>query len=226
MELAIDGSSELIRLALSSEGVLQAELSWVTKQNHTVELLPGVASIFERVGADFRSLSAVFVARGPGSFNGLRAAISAAKGLALATGTPMVGISTLEIEAYPFGYAGLPLYPVHDAGRGEIAVATYLQNDGEWQCLEDGHITTLSELANTVVHPSLFCGELSNDMVAELKKTLGELAVIPDGVARSRHGAELCTLGWRRLQAGDRDDMATLQPLYLRRPHISQLKPR
>jgi hypothetical protein len=52
-----------------------------------------------------------------GSFNGLRAGISAAKGLAFSLNLPLVGISTLEAEAFIFAFSGLPLCPVHDAGR-------------------------------------------------------------------------------------------------------------
>ncbi len=226
MELGIDTSSDMINLALSNEGQSVVELAWMTRQNHTVEVLSALTSLLERAGLDVKLISAVFVAKGPGSFNGLRVGLSIAKGLAFALEAPIIGVSTLEMEAYPFCFTGLPVYPVHDAGRDEVATAEYRILNGKWSCLQEEHITTLEELINGVQEKSLFCGELSEKMVVVLEQRLEEMAVIPDAAARSRRGRQLSVLGWRRLKSGTSDEMATLQPLYLRRPHISQAKPR
>lgn len=226
MELAIDTSSDTIRVALSSQGETVAELTWHSGQNHTVELVPGLISLLNQAKINLHSLSAIFIARGPGSFNGLRVGMSTAKGLALALNLPLTGISTLEIEAYPFAYSGLPLCPIHDAGRGEIAVAFYQQREGVWQCLQEEHITTLEALLNQTHEQTLFCGEIPPALIPQLQQTLGRKAIIPEAVARRRRVSYLSALGWQRFQKGICDNSATLQPLYLRRPSITPPKPR
>ncbi len=226
MELAIDTSSDIISLALSSQGKTVAELTWHSGQNHTVELMPGLASLLNQAKIDLRSLSVIFIAKGPGSFNGLRAGMSTAKGLALALNLPLVGISTLEIEAYPFACSGLPLCPIHDAGRQEIATALYQQQSGEWHCLKEEHITTLVALINQINEQTLFCGEIPPLAISELQQRLGNKAIIPEAVARQRRASYLSALGWQRFQEGVHDNPVTLQPLYLRRPSITQPKPR
>ena len=122
MELAIDTSTENAGIALSERGVLVEERIWNAGRNHTVELMPRVAALLEDHGAAASALDAVFVATGPGGFTAVRVGISAAKGLALASGATLVGVGTMWIEASPFAGRGLPIRPIMDAGRGELIV--------------------------------------------------------------------------------------------------------
>ena len=223
MEISIDTSTSWGGAALSQEGNLLAELTWKPGQNHTTELFPNIERMLQTAKWDIGSVTAVFVATGPGSFNGLRAGISAAKGLAFSLNIPLVGISTLEAEALPFAFTGLPLCPIHDAGRGEIATALYRQAD-RWNQLKEAHLTTLESLCAEVNETTVFCGELTQAAIDRIRSALGEKAVIPGWEQRLRRPGYISYLGWKRLQAGRRDDPATLQPIYLRQPPITQRK--
>lgn len=221
MELAIDTSSDFAGVALSERGVPMAEFIWCSVRNHTVELMPSVEALLKRAGAGYDALQGIVVARGPGAFNGLRVGISAAKGLALALGVPLVGIGTLEVEAYPFAFTGLPVCPVHLGGRGEIAVALFRQEGSKWHRLREEQLMTVDALIRVTVETTVFCGEGVGMIEAELRR-LGRMAVVPDPVARVRRASVLAELGWRRLTAGESDNVAALQPIYLRPPHITQ----
>ena len=223
MELAIDTSTDFASIALSKEGETIAELTWHPGQNHTVNLVPNIIHMLNQNKLNPQSLSAVFVAKGPGSFNGLRVGISTAKGLAFALNIPLVGISTLEVEAYPFAFTKLPLRPIHNAGREEIATALYQQND-DWQCLVGEYITTADVLCQQIKSETLFCGEIPPPVAQQLKQRLGKQATIPDPTARLRHASYLATLGWQRLTEDNKDNPTNLQPLYLRQPSITQRK--
>jgi len=223
MELAIDTSSNTASIALSHKGEILTELAWESAQNHTVELLPNLVHLLKQVKAKPNSIEAIIVAKGPGSFNGLRVGISTAKGLAFSLAIPLLGISTLEAEAYPFAYIGLLLSPIHKASREEIATAFYQQKNKEWRCLEKEHLTTVDALCQRIRQKTLFCGEIPPDMVNEIKQKLGQRAIIPRTSTLSRAGS-LAILGWQRLSKGEQDNPTTLQPLYLRPPHIT--KPR
>jgi tRNA threonylcarbamoyl adenosine modification protein YeaZ len=223
MELAIDTSTDFASIALSQEGETIAELTWHSKKNHTVELVPNIVSLLNQAKIEAKSLGAIFVAKGPGSFNGLRVGVSTAKGLAFALNIPLVGISTLEVEAYPFAFTKLPIYPINNAGRGEIATALYQQNE-EWCCLEQEHITTADALCQQIGGEALFCGEIPPPVIEQLQQRLDKQAIIPDNTARMRHASYLAALGWQYLKKGVRDDPASLQPIYLRQPPITQRK--
>jgi tRNA threonylcarbamoyl adenosine modification protein YeaZ len=179
--------------------------------------------LLQQAKVEVSSIEAIVVAKGPGSFNGLRVGISTAKGLAFALNIPLLGINTLEAEAYPFAFTGLPLRPIHRAGRQEIATALYRQRANEWQCLEAENLTTVRTLCRRIRQRTLFCGEIPPDITSEIQQNLGRRAIISQSNTPSRAGS-VAILGWRKLSRGEQDDPVTLQPLYLRPPHIT--KPR
>lgn len=223
MELAIDTSSNVVSIALSHEGGIVASLTWQTSQNHTTQLLPNLVCLLHQTKVDLSSIEAIVVAKGPGSFNGLRVGISTAKGLAFTLHIPLLGISTLEAEAYPFAFTGLPLRAIHKAGRQELATAVYRQEDAEWQCLEADNLASVETLCRRTRQKTLFCGDISNDLAGRLHQDLGSRAIICQNNSLCRASC-LPLLGWRKLSKGEHDDLVGLQPLYLRPPHIT--KPR
>ena len=223
MELVIDTSSNVAGLALSHQGELCASLTWVTARNHTVELLPNLICLLQQTRVELNAVDAIIVAVGPGSFNGLRVGISTAKGLVAALNISLAGVSTLEAEAYRFAFTGMPVRPVHRAGHGEVATALYRQTLGKWQCLEAVNLTTVVGLCSHTSQRTLFCGDIPPDVLSGIRQCLGRRAIMSPGEGRCRV-ASLALLGWEKLNRGERDDPGTLQPLYLRPPHIT--KPR
>lgn len=224
MLLAIDTSTDTASLALVQNGQVLAESTWHCEQNHSVELLPRLARLLNETKVDLQSIGCVMVAKGPGSFNGLRVGISIAKGLAFSLGIPMIGISSLELEAYRHAETGLPICPIFNAGRGEIATAMYQKKDDKWCQLASEHITTVEALCSEITTKTIFCGEFVPLIANQLRKRLKRRAVIP--TTELRRASLLAELGKQRLEAGDYDNPATLQPLYLRRPAITQPKHR
>ena len=234
MELSIDTATENASIALSSAGKVEAELSWPAGQNHTVELIPNILNLLQQanieLGGEAESIcelkiEAIIVSKGPGSFNGLRVGFATAKGFAFGMDIPLVSVGTLEAEAFPHAQTGLPICPVQDAGRGEIATALYQVEDREWHQLIEEHITTVEELCESISSKTVFCGrfsERSYDFARRIEELMEEKAVILDNTF-CRAGF-LAELGYRRLERGERDDVATVQPLYLRHPSITKPK--
>ncbi len=225
MQIAIDTSTDIACLALTQGNEVLAELTWRCGQNHTVELYPRLDFLISKSGQDIRTADCIFVARGPGSFNGLRVGVGAAKGLSLSLGIPIVGVGTLESMAYQQAASGMPVCAVQNAGREEIAVAIYQKKPRKgWTCLAAEHLTTVDTLAAEISGKMIFCGEINPETWARIKKLLKSRAIIPPAAAQLRRGACLAELGYRRFSSGDYDNLATLQPVYLRRPPITERK--
>jgi tRNA threonylcarbamoyl adenosine modification protein YeaZ len=225
MELAIDTSSNIVSIALSHRGEILAMLTWRTRQNHTTELLPGLVCLLQQARIKLASIGAIVVAKGPGSFNGLRVGMSTAKGLAFALSIPLLGVNTLEAEVYPFASTGFPLRAIQKAGRQEIATAVYRQKDDDWQCLEADNLASVETLWGRTKQRTLFCGEIPADIAGQIQHNLGRQAILCQNTGPSR-GSSLATLGWQRLNEGQHDDLLTLEPIYLRPPHITKPKVR
>jgi tRNA threonylcarbamoyladenosine biosynthesis protein TsaB len=226
MQIAIDTSTETASLALVRDGAVLAELTWRCGQNHTVQLLPGLSFLLKQEKLTINEADGIIVARGPGSYNGLRVGLGTAKGLAFSLNIPLVGVSTLEVEAYQAASnrPGWLVCPILNAGRGEIATAIYQRERESWTKVVPEHLATVASLCSGIDTPTLFCGEYLPVVAPEILSKLGEKAVLVSGVAVVRRAAFLAELGNKRLKAHDYDDTATLQPLYLRAPPITQPK--
>jgi tRNA threonylcarbamoyl adenosine modification protein YeaZ len=222
MQIAIDTSTDFASLAMVQGSHILAELTWRCGLNHTLELYPHLNLLLKTSGQDIQSADCVFVAKGPGSFNGLRVGVSAAKGLAFGLGIPIIGISTLEIMAYQQSASGFPVCAISNAGREEVAAAIYRRKRNRWTQVIEEQITTIEALAAQIKEKTVFCGEINEANLARIKKQFKTRAVIPPAAALLRRAAYLAELGQQRLKAGSFDNLSTLQPSYLRRPPITE----
>ena len=193
MEIAIDTSTEMASIALSHRGEVEAEMTWPSGQNQTVELLPNLLHLLQQAKRSLDESGAIIVAKGPGSFNGLRVGVGTAKGLAFALGIPLVGIGTLEAEAFPHAATGLPICPVQDAAKGEIATALYQLQEGQWHHLCEEHITTVDGLCSEVATGTIICGRLPPHLAPLLETWEGkpvELGIRPEDLAHEPDAKE------------------------------------
>lgn len=224
MLVAIDTSTEIASLALVNEDRTLAEFTWRSEQNHTTQLIPNLKYLLNLTGVTPKELKGVVIAKGPGSFNGLRVGISAAKGLAFSLNIPIVGIDSLEVEAYQYAETGLPICPLFNAGRNEITMALFQKPKNGWTRLQEDAIKTIDSLCLEISEKTLFCGEYLPFVSAELKSRIGDRAVIVTSVADLRRAGHLAELGMIRLKKGEVDNVSALQAVYLRRPPITEAK--
>lgn len=221
MELAIDTSTDTASIALASKGELIAELTWRAGQNHTAELMPNLVDLLRQARLRLSDIDALVVARGPGTFNGLRVGMSVAKGFAFSLGAPLVGIGTLEVIAFPHAATGVPVCPIMKVGRGDLAAAVFRLTGDRWQRVVEEHITTLDDLVEGIERETVFCGTIPPEAVSSIRERLGSKALFAAAAGAPRRAGYLAELGWRRLSTGDYDHSPTLEPLYLKRPAIT-----
>ncbi len=94
------------------------------RPEHSRALLEGVEAAAAELGG-WQAVDRIAVGLGPGTFTGLRIAAATASGLSLSTGTPAVGVSTLEAMARALSGGDRAAVPVLDAKRGEVFIAAY-----------------------------------------------------------------------------------------------------
>lgn len=102
--LAIDTALEACSVAVldTARADTLTHESLPMQRGHAEALMPLIARVLESAQLDFTALDRIAVTTGPGSFTGLRVGIAAARGIALATGKPAIGLSTLAAFAAPF----------------------------------------------------------------------------------------------------------------------------
>jgi tRNA threonylcarbamoyladenosine biosynthesis protein TsaB len=130
--LAFDTASQACSAAaLVGEQVVAHRFELITR-GHAERLMPMIEAVMAEAGLDYRDLDGIAVTVGPGSFTGVRTGLAAARGLALAAGLRLVGISTLEALA-----AAVPdderhsgrILAVLDAAHGQV-YAQRFDSDG------------------------------------------------------------------------------------------------
>ena len=189
------------------------ELTWRSQQNHSVELVPALRQVMERGGTDVGSLTAIYVAKGPGGFSALRVGISFAKSLAAARSAPLVAVGTLDLEAEPYLGLGHPVCALIEAGREMVYTATYDGNDtGAAEYSAVSH----DELLDSAHDDTLYCGEGLGKLSADLRERLGKDALLSNGLPPTRQSGALARVGYRMLSVSETVSPEELQPLYIR----------
>jgi tRNA threonylcarbamoyladenosine biosynthesis protein TsaB len=203
-----------------------AELNWRTRLNHSVELMANLERLLQLASLAVEEVNAVIVGRGPGSYSGLRVGIASAKGLAFALGTPLVGVSTLAQAAYPLRHRGLPVCVIYPAGRDEFATASYRPDGDILVETQAERLRDIPALCEEITETTIITGDFPAAVAARLSDTLGARAVMAAPEDRLRRAACLLALGRAKLDAGEIEDPKALQPVYLRRPPITEPKKR
>jgi tRNA threonylcarbamoyladenosine biosynthesis protein TsaB len=125
--LALDTSSRFGSLALAGND-LGAEALYGPELRHAETLLPELEKLLASARVELRAIELLAIGLGPGSFTGLRVGLATVKGLALATGLPVVGVSSLAAVAHDAGSARVVV--VNDGQRGEVFAAAFERAQG------------------------------------------------------------------------------------------------
>ncbi len=225
MLLAIDTSTSVAGIALAEGDRLVAELTWHAGNRHSTDLFARLTQLFETYGVAPERLDGIAVATGPGSFNGVRVALASAKSLAFALERPLYGVPTLDAIAWGASFVEGTVWAILEAGRGQLYAAAYDAPSSEpaaWAPRDGYAILTPAELAAGVTQSVVFCGEWHAETRAALTDALGPRARFAETLEAGRAGW-LARLALARVAAGGpSDELARLEPLYLRRPAITR----
>ncbi len=231
MLLAMDTATTTASVALYDLATarLLAEMTWEGRRRQTQELMVTVRQLLRMAEATPTALTALAVTTGPGSFTGVRIAISAAKGIGLGLDAPpaVIGVPTLSVTAAPWLMVAAACQPASaicalmQAGRGRYHWAFFPANDPLYRPDADAHATgAAADLVLALrrrTDAALWLAGEVDAALAEAVRVLPQVTVIPPVHALRRAGA-LAQLGARLLAAGQANALETLQPLYLREP--------
>jgi len=130
--LAVETSGRIGSVAIALGRQLLAESTFTTPMRHSAELFGAIYSLLGRFARKPREIAQIHISIGPGSFTGLRIAVTLAKIMHLATAAKIVAVDTLDvIAANAANYVGQTtadlrnIATILDAKRGQFYVAAY-----------------------------------------------------------------------------------------------------
>jgi tRNA threonylcarbamoyladenosine biosynthesis protein TsaB len=218
--LALDTSTDWASVALFDGRDVLAEETWRAQRRQGDELFPAIERILLSTRTALSAVTRVAVATGPGSFTGLRVAIAAGQGIARGSGAALVGISTLDVLAYPHAPSKLRTCPLLPAGRDQYYAAFYQERNRKWMRRSPLMVASLAEICRQIGTHTLFVGEIDPDAEQTLRDLLGPKALFASPASRVRRAGYLAELGWNALEASPQVKMSQIEPLYVRQPSI------
>jgi tRNA threonylcarbamoyladenosine biosynthesis protein TsaB len=217
--LAIDTALDACAAGIldTEAAALIAQESQVMKRGHAEALMPLIGRVMKASGIGFAALDRIAVTTGPGSFTGLRVGLSAARGIALASGKPVVGLTTLAAYAAPIvsQNAGRPVLSAVDARHDHV----YFQ-----VVSGDGGALVLPRVAP--IDEALEASQFGTPhLVGNAAKILAErwpAEAPPPFEVDDQPAPEIAWLAW--LGAAVDPDSAPARPYYLRAPDAKPQK--
>jgi tRNA threonylcarbamoyladenosine biosynthesis protein TsaB len=220
--LAIETSEGPGSVAVADGPNLLAHSDLRGPQRTAQALVPEAKALLDRVGWRPDGLKLVAVGIGPGSFTGLRIGVTMARTLAYAAGAEILGIDTLETLA-----AGVPeelaeVAVAVDAQRGEAVACTFRRDEGGWmRPSELRHRLPMAEWLDGLPDAAALCSPVLRKIAPSVPPRL----VVVDPTFWVPSAAVVARLAFRDYQAGRRDDLWTLAPVYSRRAAAEETKP-
>ena len=215
--LGIDTSTSCGSIGLIDDEWIVSDYLLNIPVTHSERLFGAIELILKEARFAIGDLDGWAISLGPGSFTGLRIGVSTVKGLALATGKPVAGVSTLDVLASQVSSTPYLICPILDAKKGEVYTAFYRYGEGNDLKRQSAYQAIKPEdLIKKIQERTIFIGDGVRTYRDYLKKSLESLAIISPNSINFPHGSGVARLGLELLRNGKYLDLPTFTPLYVR----------
>ncbi len=222
--LGIDTSTPCGSVGLADDGGVISEYLLNVPVTHSERLLAAIHFVLKEAGCAMEALDGWAVSLGPGSFTGLRIGVSTVKGLAYATGKPVVGVPTLDGLAAQISPTPYLICPILDARKKEVYTAFYRYNQEDLLVrLSDYQAIRPNILIKEAREKTVFIGNGVTTYGEILRNALPSFALFPAAPLHLLHGSMVAKLGLDLLLKEDYLDIATFSPIYVR-PSEAEIK--
>lgn len=211
----MDTSNQVLGVALLKDDQIIGEIITNVEKNHSVRLMPAISQLLQEVNIVPDQLDKIVVAKGPGSYTGVRIGLTTAKSMAWALDIPVVGVSSLEVLAYQGSFFESNVCPFFDARRGLVYTGLYQCKNNRLDLVmkeENIHMEDWLERLKDKQEKVLFLSPDKKLHEQIIRDHLGDLAVIPEGPYHTANPSDLAFIGSKK----ELDATHTLTPNYLR----------
>jgi len=231
--IAVETSGRIGSVALAQAGRLLAQTTFQTPVKHSSELFPAISKLLSRFEIKPLQIDHIYISLGPGSFTGLRIAVTLAKILHLANNNiKIVTVDSLDAtaanatECIKQNHTQLDkIAAVTDAKRGQFFIAAY-QFDSEkdiafpWRKILDDCLMTPKQFTEKFAGPGEPIWLLGEGLLYYKEKFEAEGIKFLDEKYWTPKASNIHLLGYSLAMQGKFADPVTVQPKYLRRPDI------
>ena len=223
--LAVETSGRVGSVAIGQDNTILFESTFSGFMKHSAELFETLEGLLAKVGARPHQIGQLYIAAGPGSFTGLRIAVTLAKMLSFAVGTRIVAVDTLDALAEN-ATACLQqtdsdlqrVATILDAKQNRFFTAIFERNGQEWTKIHPSSLLHPEELLALIDKDGVPVGLLGEGLVFYADKFACPLTRLIDNSYWPATACSVYAVGRRMATKGLFSDIATLVPTYIRKP--------
>ncbi len=215
--LGIETATMTGGLALIDDEKLLSEYTLNLRTTHSSRLMPALDWMLKDIHLDKSQIDGIAISIGPGSFTGLRIGLATAKGLAMGLKIPLVTVPTLDALAHNATYSDYQICPVLDARKKEVYFAFYRYENDILTRKSTYQVMAPDMLIDQISEKTVMLGDGLNIYGELFKQKLGDLVLFVNNSQRLPRASIIAELGLLKLKAKEVSDLASSEPLYIRR---------
>lgn len=217
--LGVESATAQVGCAIGGhEGVLASTHS-ARGRRHAESLAPQIEFILGQAQVSIDEIGVVAVDVGPGLYTGLRVGVATAMATAFGLGVPMIGVSSLDLVAFPLRHTPRLVAATIDARRGEVFRAFYRHVPGGIQRVSEPAVKTPDDLYGELMAAGTECLVVGDGGLRyrEQFEAITKVEVADESLAHPSANS-LVALAHARAMREEFVQPAEIAPLYLRRP--------
>jgi tRNA threonylcarbamoyladenosine biosynthesis protein TsaB len=247
--LAVETSSRIGSVAIAADEKIYKEIVFSGQMKHSVEIFPAISNLLQFIGRKPCNIEHIYISNGPGSFTGLRIAVTFAKIMHLANRTRVIAVDTLDVIASNVvdnfrenhkqkdltakkGACFEKIAAILDAKRGQFYIAVYqrLGNNGSaddggfenfYKKILPDSLMSASEFLAQFASPENPIGLLGDGLVYHRQTFESAGTCFLDEKYWSPRANKVHLLGWQMALRDEFTDPVGLTPYYLSRPAVT-----
>lgn len=209
--LAVHSTTPTLGVACAQDNRVLGAVVLPPGRQHLENLAAAIQDLMVRLHKGLADMDGFGVAVGPGSFSGIRIGLATFKGMALALGKPVAGISCLDILAWQGLRSGETGASVIDAKRGDLYGAVYKRTENHLELLAEPKLIRRDEFGYLMSRtPSSIVISAGQEHPGDYGNSVHLRRALPSAGACAE-------LAFERISRGDSDELHALAPLYIRR---------
>jgi len=194
------------------------ETTLQVSETHSSRLMPTIDRLLRETSLSVQKVQGIAVGLGPGSFTGLRIAVSTVKGLGFALGVPVVGVPTLDALANNICYPSTQVCPVLDARKKEVYAALFCgDGEGNLKKVSEDWVLSPEDLCSRISERTILVGNGTEVYGEIFKKRLGPQALFAPPELSFPRAVHVARLSLPAFQRGEKLDLFAFTPIYVRR---------
>ena len=212
--LALDTASRYCSAAIMRDGEIIAEQTVCSGLVHSKTLMVLVDNVLKSVNLKAEDIDLFACSSGPGSFTGIRIAVSTVKGLAIKDNKPCIGVSTLQAAAECAACPDCIVCAILDARCSQVYAAAYLNGEG----IIEPEPMLLADLLERLKDKNrvVFCGDGVSVHRDAIKHELGDKAYFAQATQGYQRAAGVACVAHRLYGSGISTNCFELDATYLR----------